>query len=435
MYRFQEQPDGDQIFLSAICPVSYGQRQGALDNTALQLPFYANFYRPVPSNDDPRHLQDHSVPAAIITLIAERPFFDHRILPALGACTVRDQVAGRFTQADLHSFIRASAQTDQTIRFYATYEEFRKTVGTLPRHQELLQTSGIADACENATSGTALSFDPNVMVDTPPPEFTFSMPGALPLEAITLASNQASITGQAPVHIQTAPQQWVYAAAIPILLDRTPQAKRLVHIRGRVGQGRIGMGILNRKANTFQVETFLYPTPTAVDYYVLIPAPEAADDLILRNASSRGVPSEMTVEATAILAPAHQIKPWAHLSDIQLVYDKAAIERETLITVTTAAEQWAYAAAIPLQPSGHAQGVVLQLRARVTRGEIGVAILTSDQTQFVTERRYGQATEPADIVLPLPSSAEGCSLIIRNTAPHATVSQVVLESLETWKLD
>src|SRR6516162_3676091 len=65
-------------------------------------------------------------------------------------------------------------------RVYATYEEFRKTVGTLPRHQELLQTSGIADACENATSGTALSFDPNVMVDTPPPEFTFSMPGALP---------------------------------------------------------------------------------------------------------------------------------------------------------------------------------------------------------------------------------------------------------------
>jgi len=103
--------------------------------------------------------------------------------------------------------------------------------------------------------------------------------------------------------------------------------------------------------------------------------------------------------------------------------------------VTTAAEQWAYAAAIPLQPSGNVQGVVLKLRTRVTRGEIGVGILASDQTHFINERRYGPTVEPIDIVLPLPSSAEGCCLIIRNTAPNATMSQVVLESLETWKLD
>ena len=44
----------------------------------------------------------------------------------------------------------------------------------------------------------------------------------------------------------------------------------------------------------------------------------------------------------------------------------------TLITVTTAAEQSAYAAAIPLHPAGEAQGVMLKLRMLVTRGEIGV---------------------------------------------------------------
>jgi len=285
------------------------------------------------------------------------------------------------------------------------------------------------------TGDTALSFAPNVMVDTPPPEFTFAMPEALPLGAIALAYDKASITGTAPVRIQTAPQQWAYAAAIPILLDRTPQAKRLVHLRGRVWQGQIGIGILHRKTNTFQVEKFLNPTPTAVDYYIPIPTPEAADDLIIRNTSSSGMPSEMTVELAEILAPAHPIEPWVRLSDIELAYDKAAIERGTLITVTTAAEQWAYAAAIPLHPTGEAQGVMLKLRTLVTRGEIGVGILASDQKHFITEQRYGPAAEPVDILLPMPSPAEGCRLIIRNTAPNATASQVVLESIEMWKLD
>jgi len=122
-------------------------------------------------------------------------------------------------------------------------------------------------------------------------------------------------------------------------------------------------------------------------------------------------------------------------SDIELAYDKAAIERGTLITVTTAAEQWAYAAAIPLHPTGEAQGVMLKLRTLVTRGEIGVGILASDQKHFITEQRYGPAAEPVDILLPMPSPAEGCRLIIRNTAPNATASQVVLESIEMWKLD
>ena len=37
--------------------------------------------------------------------------------------------------------------------------------------------------------------------------------------------------------------------------------------------------------------------------------------------------------------------------------------RGALITVPAAAEQWAYAAAIPLHPSSASQGVVMQLRA------------------------------------------------------------------------
>jgi len=148
-----------------------------------------------------------------------------------------------------------------------------------------------------------------------------------------------------------------------------------------------------------------------------------------------GGSSAMIVDVTGILASAHRIEPWAHLSDIQLAYDQASIQPGTVITVTTAPQQWAYAAAIPLHPSGDSWGVVLKLRAQVTSGEIGVGILASDQKRFLTEQRYRQTAEPADILLPLPPLVEGCSLILRNTAPNTTVSQVVLESIETWKLD
>ena len=148
-----------------------------------------------------------------------------------------------------------------------------------------------------------------------------------------------------------------------------------------------------------------------------------------------GGSSEMIVDVTGILASAHRIEPWAHLSDIQLAYDQASIQPGTVITVTTAPQQWAYAAAIPLHPSGDSWGVVLKLRAQVTSGEIGVGILASDQKRFLTEQRYRQTAEPVDILLPLPPLVEGCSLILRNTAPNTTVSQVVLESIETWKLD
>jgi 2-polyprenyl-3-methyl-5-hydroxy-6-metoxy-1,4-benzoquinol methylase len=148
-----------------------------------------------------------------------------------------------------------------------------------------------------------------------------------------------------------------------------------------------------------------------------------------------GVPSEMTGDVTEILASAHRIEPWVHLTDIELANDQASIQPGTLITVTTAPQQWAYAAAIPLHPSGDSWGVVLKIRAQVTSGEIGFGILASDQKRFTTEQRSGQSAELADILLPLPPLAEGCSLILRNTAPNATVSQVILESIETLKLD
>ena len=95
-------------------------------------------------------------------------------------------------------------------------------------------------------------------------------------------------------------------------------------MRGGVWQGQIGIGILHRKTNTFQVEKFLNPTPTAVDYYIPIPTPEAADDLIIRDTSSSGVPSEMTVDADGDPRSGTKDRTLGASGDIELADDKAA---------------------------------------------------------------------------------------------------------------
>jgi hypothetical protein len=268
-----------------------------------------------------------------------------------------------------------------------------------------------------------------------PSDFTFVMPGALPLESIALAYERASIRGKSPVTVTTAPQQWTYAASIPIVLDRTPGLKRLIHIRGRVSKGQIGLGILSRKNNAFQVEKFVDPTPDVTDFYIPISAADQADDLIVRNVSPTGTVSEITIINSEILAPAHRIPSCARLEEASVANTKAQIKLAGVLSVTTAPEQWAYAAAIPVHSPAERKGVVLKIRARVGRGEIGFGLLSADEKSFVVEQRYGPSENPIDLFLPLPSASGVSKLVIRNTAANRTASTAIVESVETWKLD
>jgi hypothetical protein len=105
------------------------------------------------------------------------------------------------------------------------------------------------------------------------------------------------------------------------------------------------------------------------------------------------------------------------------------------LSVTTAPEQWAYAAAIPVHSPAERKGVVLKIRARVGRGEIGFGLLSADEKSFVVEQRYGPSENPIDLFLPLPSASGVSKLVIRNTAANRAASTAIVESVETWKLD
>jgi hypothetical protein len=234
--RFREQPGGERVFVAAVCPTSDAERYGSLDNTELKLDHFAVFFRPVPSSEDPRQARDHSVPAAIITMIADRPRFERTIRPAMQRCTLRDEIAGDVTPLDLRQFIKESERTDQPIRIYRTYEEFRQAASRLPGHKDL----------QRFTDVPRLSYPRGAA----PLSSMLSVPG-MQLQSIALAYDKAKIVTTPVVRVTTAAQRWAYAASIPIDIDKTIEYRPIVHVRARVVKGQIGIGILDRQADAF----------------------------------------------------------------------------------------------------------------------------------------------------------------------------------------
>jgi hypothetical protein len=150
VFRFDEAPDGDQIYLTAECPVDAIHHE--LDNSTLNLDFFATFFKPIPGNIDPREAPDLSVPAAIITLIADRNRIETDISARLGRCVTRDRIAGRFTRTNVSEFIAESDRSDEPMHFYRSFEDYRDHVGHLVGHTALAATRTLPSVCEPNSS-------------------------------------------------------------------------------------------------------------------------------------------------------------------------------------------------------------------------------------------------------------------------------------------
>lgn len=435
--RFREESGGNQVFVSAVCPVNATEGYGELDNSSLKLDFYAVFFRPIPSNKDPRGEEDHNVQAAIVTFIADRSRFERDLSSRLKRCTVRDQIEGSIIQRDLQAFMHEYEKTDQPVAFYPTFDDFRQSVGHVQGHEALLEAGASPSLCGPASAEAirkaAAPHESEIEVK-PPPDFTFSFHSGARLDKIALAYDKATIERGPPVVVSTAPEQWAYAASIPLQLDHTGKAMRFIHVRCRVLAGQIGIGVLNAQANDFQVEKFVDPSPGTRDIYLPVSEPSHADALIFRNTAFGATASKILLEDTEALASGTRLQSSVGLNQIRLASSKAAIEHGSSIEVTTAPEQWAYAAEVPLDSSASKPGAVLRLRGRVLEGEIGFGILTADKKSFSIEQSYPSSVgRGVDVVLPIaPSSA---ALIVRNTATGGRKSKVLLDSLELWKLN
>jgi hypothetical protein len=95
--------------------------------------------------------------------------------------------------------------------------------------------------------------------------------------------------------------------------------------------------------------------------------------------------------------------------DASLHHDKDGL------MITTGPQQWAYAAALPLERYPEA-GLKLVVRAQVLEGRIGFGILTADRKSFIAERIRGAPSGTIEVALPLPVNQPTGDFIILNAA-------------------
>ena len=96
--------------------------------------------------------------------------------------------------------------------------------------------------------------------------------------------------------------QWANAAAIPLHIPNGPHGDLFLLIRARVLNGQVGVGILDRELQGYQIEKFVDAGPEMTDIYLPLPLPETAGSLMIRNTAKGAVASQIVIEDVALVA-------------------------------------------------------------------------------------------------------------------------------------
>ena len=208
-------------------------------------------------------------------------------------------VAGRIPQ-DPDLFVDAIHMTEvgERVKAWVVFQQLapwlRQQIesGRLPRNVPALSLPPLPSLAASEMSARCGS---------PPPNLTVRIDSALKLEWIELAYRKASISRGHPVKVTTADEQGAFAASFPIHMPASLTGPRMLYLRARVTKGLIGLGVLDRVTNDFQVEKTVDPAANMADIYVPVPNPERAAALIVRNATA-GIRSQIEIEDAALMA-------------------------------------------------------------------------------------------------------------------------------------
>ena len=113
-----------------------------------------------------------------------------------------------------------------------------------------------------------------------------------------------------------------------------------------------------------------------------------------------------------------------------VLHNGSRILREDPLTVETAPERWAYAAQFDVDVSTFTEGeVTVSVELQVLRGEVGVGLLTADETAFQVERYVSAEDGNATILFTNRSNQRFVRLIVRNV-DSARTSVVEIRALQ-----
>jgi hypothetical protein len=266
--KFHESPDGRLVFLSMVC----GFERWPADNR-FQLEGFTALLMPKPDPKDPSrsilpNAAEGNPQYSVVAGILEREKFAARRDEMRQQCLMLDMIEGDTEPVDRDALLAAFQKTDRTIRFYRDY-----------------------DSIADATAAKAAA------------------PGLVPdLRRLERSYDKASIEGAGPVRVVTGPEQWSFAAFLPIDFSALPRGKAWVAVKAEVTAGTVGFGIYDRDGGGYLSRKFV-GAKEARNGAVLLRLEEhdAADGLMIENGAPGGSPSEVTIEEVRILVPPGRI--------------------------------------------------------------------------------------------------------------------------------
>ena len=124
-YRFESDPQGDSVLFCAVCPIGDLQSKGQFD-------FYATFFLPWKTNDDPRSITDPADPRYVIRmLLVSRRQFQQEVLPLATRCRTRYKFSGRLTEVSEDAMIAELHRNEKPIKFYRSLADALAGAGRL----------------------------------------------------------------------------------------------------------------------------------------------------------------------------------------------------------------------------------------------------------------------------------------------------------------
>ena len=113
-----------------------------------------------------------------------------------------------------------------------------------------------------------------------------------------------------------------------------------------------------------------------------------------------------------------------------VLHNGSRILRDNPLTIETAPERWAYAAQFDVDVSALAEvDRVVSIELQVRRAEVGVGLLTADETAFQVERFVSAEDGKATILLSSRSNQPSVRLIVRNVDTSRTSAVVEIRAI------
>lgn len=106
------------------------------------------------------------------------------------------------------------------------------------------------------------------------------------------------------------------------------------------------------------------------------------------------------------------------------------------IRITTAPQQWAYAALFPLHEASKqlltgAGSLIIRIDATVQEGRMGIAVAQADLREFIAEEKQSVAAGRVTLEVTVNSPRPGIWLVIRNTAAGGIVTRAQIHGIST----